>query len=281
MSQFIYDGKFFPIDSTIVGPDNRGLRYGDGLFETMKSKDGKIILLEEHLTRFWKGLDMMQFDLPPLFTQESITAQLATLLQKNQHPDARIRLTAIRGNGGLYDPENLHPHWIIQSWAFEKTAALNINGLEAVIYRDALKPCDQFSNLKHNNYLCYLMGALFAKNNRYNDAIILNQHSRVCDSTIANIFIVKDKNIYTPSLPEGCVAGVMRQYLLKQLPVLGLHIVEQAITEEMLMEADEVFLTNSMFNIKWVSSIQNKKFQRGMIREIYESLSSTNDGVFC
>ncbi|RZK29999.1 MAG: hypothetical protein EOO61_19870, partial [Hymenobacter sp.] len=136
----------------------------------------------------------------------------------------------------------------------------NNNGLYALIYRDGIKTGDRFSNLKHNNYLPYLMGALAAKELKCNDAIILNSHGRVCDSCIANIFIIKDKQIFTPSLGEACVAGVMRGYLLKQLPVMGFDISETTITEQMLLDADEVFFTNSIYNMRWVSNVEDKQY---------------------
>ena len=76
------------------------------------------------------------------------------------------------------------------------------------------KPAMHFSHIKTNNYLPYLMGALWAKENKLDDAVILNNYNRVADATIANIFLVKNSIITTPSLSEGCVDGVMRKYLL-------------------------------------------------------------------
>lgn len=281
MDHFNYNGKLFPAGTPVIGADNRGLRFGDGLFETMKSDNGRIILLEEHLSRFWDGLQLMQFELPRLFTKEMITTRTLELLLKNNHPGARIRLTAIRGDGGLYDPADLMPNLVIQSWQLNREAGLNVNGLQLCIYRDALKPCDKFSNTKHNNYLCYVMGAMFAKANKYNDAVILNKDLRVCDSTIANIFVIKNKTIFTPLLAEGCVGGIIRQYLLRHLPLLGFQVEETQVTEEFLLEADEVFLSNSIYNLRWVASIANKNYSYAHTREIYQLLTKTNDGVFC
>ncbi|HSN62210.1 MAG TPA: aminotransferase class IV, partial [Ferruginibacter sp.] len=127
----------------------------------------------------------------------------------------------------------------------------------------------------------YLMGALFAKSTRCNDAVILNNHLRICDSTIANIFIIKNGIILTPSLNEGCVAGVMRKLLLMEIPSLGFEINETNITEEMLLDADEVFLSNSIYNIRWVAGIHNKEYKNTITRNIFERLSQTNKEIFC
>ncbi len=266
----------------ITGPDNRGLRYGDGLFETIKYKNGQLILLDEHLARLWKGMQLMQFQPSKLFTPDLVETAITQLLKKNNHTNARVRLSVIRGDGGLYDPKNHSPNYIIQSWPLEeKNNSLNENGLQLCIYRDAKKTVDSFSNLKHNNYLPYFMGALFAKQERCNDAIILNNFNRVCDSCIANIFLVKDQVIYTPSPGEGCVSGIMRNYVIQQLAQQGYDIVETSISTETLMEADEVFLTNSMYNIRWVAAIADKKYANPFTQKIYQQLIQTNPLVFC
>ena len=277
-----YNGKFIDDSNPIIQANNRGFRFGDGVFETMKFKKGKIIFLDEHLSRLWQGLKRFQFDLPKLFTPDYLESQILALIQKNKHSAARIRLTIFRGNGGLYDPENLHPNFIIESWNLPETNGdLNENGLQCILFKDALKSIDAFSNLKHNNYLPYLMGALQAKKMKCNDAIIFNANLNICDSTIANVFLIKDNIIYTPSLFEGCIAGIMREFIINELKKNNFNVVEQTITETDLANADEVFLTNSIYNMRWVSAIDNFNYQNKMTREIYHLLKQTNPQDFC
>jgi branched-chain amino acid aminotransferase len=282
MKFFNYNGRFFEEGTPIIGADSRALRYGDGIFETIKYKNKECILLNDHLERLWTGLNLMQFDKPKLFTKQYLRDEIAELVKKNRDMDARIRLTLFRANGGLYDAAHHQPQFIIQSMPLNTaTDTLNSNGLQLCIYRDALKSCDAFSNIKHNNYLPYLMGALFAKTNRCNDALILNNHLRICDSTIANIFIIKNEIIYTPTLAEGSVAGIMRKFLLTEIPTIGFEIKETVLTEEILMEADEVFLSNSIYNIRWVADIAQKKYNNTVTKKIFDSLSQTNKAIFC
>jgi branched-chain amino acid aminotransferase len=282
MRLFNYNGKYYEQDKPVIGPDSRALRYGDGLFETIKYKNNEFILLQDHLLRLWKGMDLMLFEKPKLFTKQYLRDALVDLVKKNKDTNARIRLSVFRANGGLYDAEHHHPQFIIQSIPLTTdTDNLNANGLQLCIYRNALKSCDLFSNIKHNNYLPYFMGALFAKANRCNDAIILNNHLRICDSSIANIFVVKNEIIYTPSLQEGCVEGVMRKFLLQQIPAMGIAVKETAITEEMLLEADELFLSNSIYNIRWVAGIAEKQYSYALTRKIFETLLQTNKHIFC
>ena len=282
MSYFNYNGKIFAAGTPIISADSRALRYGDGIFETIKYKNNSLILADEHFNRLWKGMHLLKFDIPKLFTPEKISEEIQKTISKNKLTSARVRLGIFRGDGGLYDAKNNVPDFIIQTWPLaEGNGSLNTNGLELCIYKDALKSCDAFCNIKHNNYLPYLMGALYAKENRCNDAIILNTHKRICDSTIANIFIIKDEIIYTPSLKEGCVAGVIRKFLIQNSPQLNLEIKETDIDEEMLLSADEIFLTNSIYNLRWVSAIENKTYVNKYILKISSLLEKTNSEIFC
>lgn len=277
-----YNGKHFEEGTPIVTADNRGLRYGDGLFETIKYKNNTCLLLDDHLKRLWHGIDLLQFAKPKLFTRQYLRDELDKLIKKNEETSARVRLSIFRGKGGLYDAENDNPQFVIQTMPLgSNTGTFNVNGLQICVYRDALKAADAFSNLKHNNFLPYLMGAQFAKGQKCNDAIILNHHLRICDSTIANIFIIKNGVVHTPPLTEGCVAGVMRQFIQSQLPLIGIEVLESVITEETLLNADEVFLSNSIYNLRWVAGIGNVSYSNKITRSIYEKLAETNADVFC
>ena len=145
-----YNGKITEEHTPIIEANNRGLRFGDGLFETLKYKNGKLILVDEHLARLWHGMRLLQFELPKLFSPDILETQILQLIQKNNHQSARIRITVFRGNGGLYDPHHHAPQYIIQTWQLPETnGLLNENGLQCCIYRDALKVVDRFSNSKH------------------------------------------------------------------------------------------------------------------------------------
>ena len=277
-----YNGKIVDIPTPVIDANNRGFKYGDGLFETFKFKKNQLILLDEHLARLWNGMRLFDFQIPKLFNPDFLENEILQLIQKNKLTSARIRLTVFRGPGGLFDPLHHHPQFIIETGNLpDNNGQLNTNGLHCCIYRNALKVIDQFSNCKHNNYLPYMMGALFAKKEKCNDAIILNQNKKICDSSIANIFMIKNGIICTPSLNEGCIAGIMRKQIMLELNKLNFEVIEKSIDERELIEADEVFLTNSIFNLKWVETIENKKFGNKIIQTIYHDLLKTNNLIFC
>jgi branched-chain amino acid aminotransferase len=277
MVYFNYNGKIHPEGTPVIGVDNRGLRYGDGLFETIKMINGKLLFEDDHFARLWKGLKALEFEIPKNLTVDFLQKEITALAQKNGHANAaRIRLNIVRGDGGLYDAKNHLPNYIIQSWPLAPSnGEWNSNGLVLGIYEAAKKSCDLLSNLKHNNYLPYVLAALKAKSQKWNDAIVLNTNGRICDTTIANIFIVKDGAVFTPSLQEGCVAGVMRRVVVQQVLKSGIDLIEKEISISELLAADEVFLTNSIYNIRWVQGIGDITFKNSLTYTIFSSLQST------
>ena len=277
MNYFNCNGKIHNETDLVVGADNRGLRYGDGLFETIKLNKGQIVFADEHFARLWKGMAVLQFDIPKHFTPDKLHEEILQLIKKNRHEGiARVRLNIFRGDGGLYDAPSHIPNYIIQSWPIhEGNQEWNSNGLVAGIYEDARKSCDILSNLKHNNCLPYVLAALKAKKEKWNDAIVLNAYGRICETAIANIFLIKNNEIFTPALKEGCIAGIMRKKVIQEMANLQLSLVEKEITSDDLFTADEVFLTNCIYYIKWVKRIKNKEYINTVTQKIYTALHST------
>ena len=269
---FNYNGNLLREGTPVAGPASRGLRYGDGLFETMSIREGAIQFKDLHFQRLFAGLEVLKFIIPRQFTELMLEEQIRALCKKNGlSSDARIRLMAFRSNGGLYDPHSFIPDYCIEAFPLDPPG-YNSNGLVVDIYRSAYKSCDMLANLKSNNFLPYAMAALWAKEQKLNDAILLNSFGRICDTSIANIFMVSNGKLVTPSLNEGCVAGVMRKWLVQHLPSLGFIIEEREITLQGLQEADELFFTNVIKGIRWVRQCGDKYFTNGLATKIYHAL---------
>jgi branched-chain amino acid aminotransferase len=277
MNYFNYNGKFFSEGEPVIAADSRALRYGDGLFETIKVKNGLLEMEDEHFARLWNGMQTLQFDIPRHFTPDKLQSEITALLKKNhQEGNVRVRLCVFRGEGGLFDAKNHLPNYIIQSWPLpDNSGEFNSNGLVLGIYEAAKKSCDILSNLKHNNYLPYILAALKAKQEKWNDAIILNSYNRICDTTIANIFLIKEGVIYTPSLKEGCIAGTMRKKIIRESANNKHQLIETEITLTDLQHADEVFLSNSIYNMRWVQRIDDISYSNSLTQKIYKEIFAT------
>lgn len=272
MNHVCINGKIIRADAPALMADDRGYRYGDGLFETMRLTGGKIILGKYHFQRLFSGLKLLKFRVPALFTPAKLGKEILALCKKNNCTSlARVRLSVSRGNGGLYD-ETKGLSYLIECWPVnEPVNKLNKKGLDIDIYPDAQKSCDAFCNLKSANYLPYVMAAKYAKENKLNDCLVTNVKGHIADATIANIFLVKNNLVITPSLAEGCVSGVMRKFLIKKLdssPEFEMR--EGVVTVNDLESFDEVFLTNVMYGVRWVRSFRDKRYGNAQTGKIYD-----------
>jgi len=267
-----YNGKVYPADKLLISPNNRSFRYGDGFFETMKMIKGRIVLGNLHFERLFSSLDTLLFDKPKLFTATRLETEINELAKKNNHTaSGRIRLMVFRGDGGLYDAEKNHPNYLIQTWEINTANnKLNENGLVVDVFKDARKACDHFSHIKSNNYLSYVMAAIWAKQRKLNDALVLNSHHNIADATIANVFVVKEGIIQTPAITEGCIEGTMRRHLLQSIRKEGMPVQEKAITTEDLKAASEMFLTNAAYGIRWVQSCGNTSYTSQIAPLLYK-----------
>ena len=269
MSHYIYNGKIVASNERILTPESRGLRYGEGVFETIKVKNDKVYFLSDHFQRLEQGLHVLHLQLPGFMDKQKLEELILKLAVKNGHTIARIRLMCWRKDGGLYDAVSDVCDYSIQSYALPVEYEVNSNGLDLCIFDAVKKSIDLLSNVKHNNFLIYSLAARYAQEKKCNDALVLNQHNNICDSSIANIFWIKDGTIFTNPLTDGPIAGVMRNQLLQQLPSLGFPTTEKSCSVTELMEADEMFLSNVIRGCRWVKQLGDKKFSCEKFMEFY------------
>lgn len=265
------NGRFYNDAKATISINNRSFRYGDGCFETIKICKGKILHSQLHMDRLFGSMQVLKFQPATYFNAGYIIELINELVKKNSHQKlARVRLTIFRGEGGLYDIINHTPNFLIQSWPLnQENNTINENGLILGLYDEGFKSADGFSNIKSNNYLLYAMAALYAKANHFNDVIVKNNKGSVADTTIANLWLIKNDTIITPPLADGGVAGVMRSYLLKAFTSKGLNVQEASIYIDDFSAADEIFLTNVIYGMKWVKQIDNKTFTGNRIKQLH------------
>jgi branched-chain amino acid aminotransferase len=270
------NGKIIEADQPTLRVDNRGYRYGDGLFETLRVCHGQIPLEVFHFERLFNSLALLQFELPAHFTRDKLLTEVLSLCKKNKSErNGRIRLSISRGHGGLFD-DNRSLLYIIESWPLDEgSLGFNENGLIIDIFPDGRKSCDRFSGLKSSSAQLYALAAIFAKTHQFNDCLILNTSGGIADSTIANIFLVKDGVIYTPSLKEGCIDGVMRRFLMEKLQASGFRVQETRIEHGDLLAADEIFLTNAIKGIRWVKQFRDRSYTNERSAMIYHQFVQT------
>lgn len=268
----LHNDEFVAVNQPVLEASNRGFRYGDGLFESMRMSAGKLRFPELHADRLQAGMNALKMDGGILFDTYFLKQKAAELCKKNKLKDnVRFRLSVYRDSDGLYTPEGNKSGYILEASAMEEQSyELNRKGLIIDVYDEIVKPVNKLSNYKTSNSLLYVMAGIYKKQHRLDEAFILNQHGFLCESISSNVFVVYDKQIYTPALSEGCIAGVMRNVVMQMAKTNDISIIEAQINPEVLNEAEEVFVTNATSGIRWVMGYGKKRY----FNEVTKSLGT-------
>ncbi|MDX2002083.1 MAG: aminotransferase class IV [Chitinophagales bacterium] len=249
-------------EQVALGLDNRAFLYGDSLFETIKVTNGKVLFWADHFQRLMRGASLLQYDLPTDFKENQLQEQILALVQENALSTARVRLQLFRNAGGRYLPTDNSTSFLIsaEKWDIPRYQ-VNEKGLHVGIYPAGKKDNHPLANFKTGSALIYILAALHAKKNGWDDALILNHEGRIMEATASNIFLVKGTHIHTPPLNDGPVAGILRKQVFSLALEAGYGISSGPVTEENLQAADELWLTNTMQGIRWVEKYGSKTYQ--------------------
>lgn len=257
----ILNGHLISVYEPSVAFNNRAFRYGDSLFESIRTCNNKLMFLRDHITRLKLGMTVLRMNVPAEFNTENMFEQIMLLLKHNSHaPNARIRLTVFRNEGGYYSPETNDISFLIESTELDSTYLLNQKGFWVDVYTDIKKSINKLANIKTGNALLYVMAGLAKQSMKLDDCFIINEKGIICESINSNIFIVKNGTLFTPPLSDGCVAGVMRKQIMTLASQHKILVFETTLTDYTLINADEVFLTNSISGLLWVGQYKEKYY---------------------
>ncbi|HOZ84232.1 MAG TPA: aminotransferase class IV [Niabella sp.] len=267
MALICFNGNFLDESRPILRSSNRGYRYGDGFFETIRIVNNSIPLIAYHQKRIEKSIKQLGYTIPENLSLEKILLDILELCKQNDCTKAaRVRLSFFNGHGGLYETNQVLSYLIEVVPLISPLPFMNIEGLRLIVFSDAKKDCSSLSNIKTSSALLLSQAARFAIQTGYDDCLILNFKENPCESSIANIFWIKNQVIYTPPLSEGCVDGVLRAWLLDQWP----DIRESPSRFEDLWNADEVFLTNAIRGIQWIKQIESKEYSNSITKQVFK-----------
>ena len=276
-SNFIcYNGDFIKAENFKISPKNRAFNYGDGIFETIRANNTEPLFYDDHITRLKKGLDILELVPPNNFDYINLKGKIIRLLNANKHfKAARIRLTFYRKEGGLYTPDKNEFEYLIESDKINNELyIINQKGLVVDIYPHILKPINILSNCKTLNSLLFIKAGLYKNHKNIDDCIILNEKNHIVESICSNIFLVKKNKIYTPSLSEGCIEGVMRKQIISIAKTINLKVYDNGyMTADDLLLADELFLTNAINGIQWAAGYKQKRYYNTTVIEIMKKLN--------
>ena len=259
---------------------NRAFLYGDGVFETVKVINNKVLFLEDHYFRLMASMRVVRMEIPMNFTMEYFEEQILNLLkEKNISSSARARITVFRKDGGLYLPKSNEVSFLIHAVALEGTLyALNTAEYEVDLYKDFYVTKQLLSSIKTTNKMINVTGSIFAHENGLANCILLNDSKNVVEALQGNLFMLVGKKLITPPVSEGCLNGIMRKQILALAKkVEGIEITEEIISPFDLQKADELFLTNVITGIQPITKYRKKEFTSNLayllVQKLNESIS--------
>jgi branched-subunit amino acid aminotransferase/4-amino-4-deoxychorismate lyase len=280
--QFInFNGEPHPEDHPVMTIQNRGFRYGDGLFESMRLMKGELKFASLHADRLQKGMKALKFEGFAHIDAYFLKEKVEELARRNKTgPNARARLTVFRDSGGLYSPSSNKVGYGLEVRKIEDPLYISDpKGLITDVFTDLNKPINPLSNFKTCNSLVYVLAGVFKNQFSLDDVFILNQNGFLCEAMSSNLFVVYQKQVYTPALTEGCIGGVMRAVVLQLAKENGLPVIEAQIDPAILKQADEVFLTNASRGIQWVMGYNKKRYFNEVSRFLLDKLNTASQHI--
>lgn len=242
---------------------NRSFLYGDGVFETLKVVNNRILFFEDHYFRLMASMRIVRMQIPMSFTLEYLEEEILKLATVNNVQDAaRIRFTVFRNEGGFYAPTDNTISFIIQATALEQTKYQSAKKpFEVDLYKDFIVPKQLLSTLKTASKITHVTASIFAKENHLDSTLLINEDKNVIEAANGNLFMLMGNQLVTPPISEGCLNGIMRkQVIALAKQVNGLEVAEKPISPFDLQKADELFITNVIIGIQPITKYRKKEF---------------------
>ena len=246
MSSVWLNGRIVDGGAAVVTVHDRGFRLADGLFETMRAYGGTVFCLNAHMERLHRGARRIGLELP-----DGLERAVAETLAANGLRSAAVRLVVTRGAGGdgLLPPRPATPTTVVTARPYVPEERWYRSGLRAIIASGRVNEHSATAGLKHLGYGENLMARSEAHDAGCEEALLLNTAGHLAEATVCNIFVRVDRVLLTPAVSCGALPGITRKAVLELGPPLGLEVREEALDPEILAQADEAFLTNSLREI--------------------------------
>jgi branched-chain amino acid aminotransferase len=272
-----FNGTIITASETNLMVNNRAFLYGDGVFETMKIVDQKILFLEDHYFRLMASMRIVRMEIPMNFTMEFLEEQIISLaIAKNYSDSAKVRITVYRNDGGNYLPLQSTVSYLINCTPLEnKLYSIDSKPYEVDLYKDFYISKQLLSTLKTTNKIINVIASIYADENGLDNCLLLNESKNVAEALQGNIFMVLNGKLITPPLNEGCLNGVMRMQILKLASkMVNLEVEELEISPFDLQKAEELFVSNVIKGIQPITKYRKKEFENTLATKIVTLLNA-------
>lgn len=285
MSRFVLKTRwdFFMInfngllqDNFAVTSSNRSFLYGDGIFETLKVVNGKILFSEEHYFRLMASMRIVRMKIPMDFTLEFFENQVISLTDVlSISNSARVRITVFRNEGGLYLPDQNTVSYVIEATSLaSKKYEIAQDNFEVDLFKDSFVSAQLLSTLKTTSKILNVTASIFAKENDLNTCLLLNDKKNVVEAIAGNLFMLSGNKLITPPISEGCLNGIMRKQIIKVMKDFPeIEFSEAIISPFDLQKADELFVTNVIQGIQPITKYRKKEFKTTFSAQLLDKIN--------
>ena len=264
-----FNHEIFPVEDIKINAISSASHYGKGVFTTIAIHNSKPFLWEKHWNRLNNTSRKLGVDLSE-FTEQRVCESLQQIIEKNNVINGRCRITFFdESSSTIWQTSNRYKTSILIQTADLREVKKDISLIISPFPVNSRSP---IAGVKSCNYLESLISLEHAKSRGFDEAIRLNEKGEITSACMANIFWVKNDEVYTPSLETGCVAGTMREFVLENSEVF--EIEENLKT---LNDVDAIFLTSSGIELS-IASINNKSVSNNRTAEnIKQIILSSRD----
>lgn len=260
----IIDGRLLSLDEARVPVLDRGLHYGEGVFDTMRAYKGAVFRARQHFDRLRSGADLLGLELAQ--SGDELARLVQSLLEANRLGDAYVRVTVTSGDGGFgMEPARKGPpRVIVVALPLHATPPeYYVKGVRAVISSVRRNETSPLSRIKSLNFLDNLLARRGARAAGVEEALFLNVRGNVAEAASSNVFLVLGGRLLTPDVDSGLLPGITRAVVLEVGGRLGLPVEEREVSLAELMSADEAFLTNSVVELLPLVSVEGSPIGKG------------------
>ncbi len=269
----IVNGELVPADRPVITLDNRAFHYGDGVFESIRVVEGRGCFLDAHWARLVEGMKVLHIEPPGKLDVDRLQEYITMLVQESTMPNGRARLTVFRDSAGYYRPRSHAGGFTLELKPVPSPRyILNPHGLTVDIYPDMRKAVNLLAVHKTLNCQIYVMASLWCMERGLDDCLLQNDRGNIIESSSGNLFIVSNGVLYTPSLTDGCIGGVMRMQIINLALENGIKVYECSLNPQNLLAADELFFTNAARGVQWVGAYRTKRYAHRMALQLIELL---------
>jgi len=253
-----------------VDVSDRGFQYGDGLFETIEVLQGKPLFFDRHLKRLAEGCRRLLIPMPDSALLDAEARQLSKSSER-----AVLKLIVTRGSGGrgYRQPEQVIPTRLFSLHPYpDYPLQFQTDGIAARFCEQRLSLNSSLAGIKHMNRLEQILARAEWQDDSIQEGLMLDTQDRVVEGTMSNLFIVKSGSLYTPPLGQCGVAGIVRELIMAFAQCSKLPLFEQAIDQTAVLQADELFVSNSVIGIWPIKRLEAQVFSVGAITRRLQDL---------